>query len=88
MTVPDKWVWPTRRPTDLTVGPIDLVGGLHDLFKNFQKIPWVTYPERLQDLACKTRHQWILMKQIDGYGKCCNQPDLGLQVVTDQESGN
>jgi hypothetical protein len=25
--VPDKWVRPIRRPTDLTVGPTDLVGG-------------------------------------------------------------
>jgi hypothetical protein len=39
-------------------------------------------------LACKTRHRWIPTKQIDGYGKCCNQLDLGLLVITDQESGN
>jgi hypothetical protein len=37
--VPDKWVRPTRRPADLSVGPIDLVGGPHDLLKTFQKIP-------------------------------------------------
>jgi hypothetical protein len=34
-----------------------------------------------------TRHQWVSTKQIDRYGKSCNI-DLGLQVVTDQESGN
>jgi hypothetical protein len=34
-SVPDKWVWPTRRPADLTVGPTDLVGGAHDLMKTF-----------------------------------------------------
>jgi hypothetical protein len=34
-TVPDKWVWPTRRPTDLSVGPTDLVGGPHDPLKTF-----------------------------------------------------
>jgi hypothetical protein len=31
MAVPDKWVRPTKRPADLTVGPTDLVGGPHDL---------------------------------------------------------
>jgi hypothetical protein len=46
------------------------------------------YPERLEDLACKTRHWWIPAKQIDGYGKCCNQLDLGLLVIIDKESGN
>jgi hypothetical protein len=33
--VPDKWVWPTRRPADLSVGPTDLVSGPHDLLKTF-----------------------------------------------------
>jgi hypothetical protein len=37
--VPGKWVRPTRRPTDLLVGPTDLVGSPHDLLKTFQKIP-------------------------------------------------
>jgi hypothetical protein len=87
-TVPDKWVHPTRRPADLTVGPTDLIGGPYDLLKTFQKIPRRPYPERPQDLACKTRHQWIPTKQIDEYGKCCNQLDLGLLVITDQESRN
>jgi hypothetical protein len=32
---PDKWVWPTRRPDDLLVGPTNLVGGPHDLLKTF-----------------------------------------------------
>jgi hypothetical protein len=40
--VPDKWVRPTRRPADLSVGPIDLVGGPYDLRKTFQKIPQTT----------------------------------------------
>jgi hypothetical protein len=35
----DKWVRPTRRPADLSVGPTDLVGGPHDLLKTFWKIP-------------------------------------------------
>jgi hypothetical protein len=40
--VPDKWVRPTRRPADLSVDPIDLVGDPHDLLKTFQKIPQTT----------------------------------------------
>jgi hypothetical protein len=40
--VPDKWVRPTRRPADRSVGPTDLVGGPHDLLKTFQKIPPMT----------------------------------------------
>jgi hypothetical protein len=42
MAVPDKWVRPTRRPSDLLVGQIDVVGGPHDLLKTFQKIPQTT----------------------------------------------
>jgi hypothetical protein len=41
-TVPDKWVRPTRRPVDLSVGLTDLVGIPHDLLKTFQKIPQTT----------------------------------------------
>jgi hypothetical protein len=41
-TVPDKWVWPTRRSADLSVGSTDLVGGPHDFLKAFQKIPQTT----------------------------------------------
>jgi hypothetical protein len=40
--IPDKWVWPTRRPADLSVGPTDLVGSPHDLLKTFQKVPQTT----------------------------------------------
>jgi hypothetical protein len=40
--VPDKWVRPTRRLADLSVGPTDLVGIPHDLLKTFQKIPQKT----------------------------------------------
>jgi hypothetical protein len=35
MTVSDKWVRPTRRPTDLTVDPTYLICGPHDLLKTF-----------------------------------------------------
>jgi hypothetical protein len=42
MVVPDKWVRPTRRPVDLSVGPTNLVGIPHDLLKTFQKIPLTT----------------------------------------------
>jgi hypothetical protein len=40
--VPNKWVRPTRRPADLSVGPTDLVGGPHNLLKTFQKISQTT----------------------------------------------
>jgi hypothetical protein len=40
--VPDKWVRPTRRLTDLPVGPTDQVCGPHDLLKTFEKIPQTT----------------------------------------------
>jgi hypothetical protein len=40
--IPDKWVWPTRRPADLLVGPTDLIGSPYDLLKTFQKIPQTT----------------------------------------------
>jgi hypothetical protein len=33
--VPDKWVCPTKRLADLSVGPTDLVGSPHDLLKTF-----------------------------------------------------
>jgi hypothetical protein len=46
-SVPDKWVRPTRRPADLTVGPIDLVGGPHNLLKTFQKILQTTLSDRV-----------------------------------------
>jgi hypothetical protein len=38
----DKWVRPTIRPADLSVGPTYLVGIPHDLHKTFQKIPQMT----------------------------------------------
>jgi hypothetical protein len=59
---------PNRPSWRYTQPPEDLLGD--------SKRP---YPKRLRDLACKTR-QWIPTKQIDGYGKCCNQLDLGLLV--------
>jgi hypothetical protein len=40
--VPDKWVRPTRRPADQSVGSTNLVGGPYDLLKTFQKIPQTT----------------------------------------------
>jgi hypothetical protein len=39
-TVPNKWVRPTRRPADLSVGPTDLVGSPHDLHVRHW-YPWV-----------------------------------------------
>jgi hypothetical protein len=40
--VPHKWVQPTIRPADLSVGPTDLIGGPHDPLNTFQKIPQTT----------------------------------------------
>jgi hypothetical protein len=86
--IPDKWVRPTRRPVDLSVGPIDLVGSPHDLLKTFQKIPRWPNPLRPQDLAYKTKTSVnFAQSRSTGYGKMCNV-DLGLLVVTDQELGN
>jgi hypothetical protein len=70
------------------VGPTDLVSYLHDLLETFQKIP-------LDELIwhdLKTRRTEQDLVDYDqsistGYGKMCNV-DLGLLVVTDQESGN
>jgi hypothetical protein len=67
---------PDSRPNKLSWSP---TRPPEDLLEDSRR----PYPERLQGLVCKIRHQWILTKQIDGYGKCCNQLDLGLLVVTD-----
>jgi hypothetical protein len=40
--IPDKWFRPTKRPVDLSVGPIDLVGGPHNILKTFPKLPQTT----------------------------------------------
>jgi hypothetical protein len=88
MAVPDKWVWPTRRPADLLVGPTDLVRGPHDLLKTFQKIPQTTLFITTSRLGAqdKTSVDFTQSRSM-GYGKMCNV-DLGLLVVIDQESGN
>jgi hypothetical protein len=86
--VPDKWVRPTRRPADLSVGPTDLVGSPHDLLKDLPE----DSPDDLILHNLKTRRTRQDLANYDqsrsmGYGKMCNV-DLGLLVVTDQESGN
>jgi hypothetical protein len=88
MAVPDKWVRPTRRPADPSVGPTDLFGGPHDLQKTFQKIPQTTSSIKTLRLGVqdKTSVDYNQSKST-GYGKMCNV-DLSLLVVTDQESGN
>jgi hypothetical protein len=60
--VPDKWVRPTRRPADLSMGPTDLVGGPHDLLKTFQKIPQTTY---LKTWRTRQDSGGLRPKQID-----------------------
>jgi hypothetical protein len=63
--VPDKWVRPTRRSADLSVGPTDLVGSPHDLLKTFQKISQTTSFGMTSRLAYKTRPRGLRPKQID-----------------------
>jgi hypothetical protein len=90
MTVPDKWVRPTRRLADLSMVPTNLVGSPHDLLKTFQKIP----PDDLIQHNLKTWRTRQDKTSVDlaqsrstGYDKMCNV-DLGLLVLTDQKSGN
>jgi hypothetical protein len=86
--IPDKWVRPTRRPADLSVGPTDLVGSPHDLLKAFQKIPQTTSFGMTSRLGVQDKTSMdFAQSRSTGYGKMCNV-DLGLLVVTDQESGN
>jgi hypothetical protein len=86
--VPDNWVWPTRRPVDLLVDPTDLVGGPHDLLKTFQEIPLTTSFSTASRLGVQDKTSMDYdQSRSTGYGKMCNV-DLGLLVVTDQESGN
>jgi hypothetical protein len=58
--VSDKWVRPTRRPADLSVGPTDLVASLHDLLKTFQKIP-------LDDLIHHGHKTWRTRQDLSGF---------------------
>jgi hypothetical protein len=81
--IPDKWVRPTRRPADLSVGPTDLVGCLHNLQKTFQKIPLDDLIRH--DLKTRCTEQDLVdydQSRSTGYGKMCNI-DLDLLVVTD-----
>jgi hypothetical protein len=59
-TVPDKWVRPTRRLMDLSVGPTDLIGGPHDLLKTFQKIPQ-------NDLIQHDLKTWRTKQDLSGF---------------------
>jgi hypothetical protein len=62
VVVPDKWVRPTRRLADLSVGPTDLVGGPHDLLKTFQKIPHTTKFTTTSRLGARNKTSWITTK--------------------------
>jgi hypothetical protein len=86
--VPDKWVRPTRRPVDLSVGPTDLLGDPDDLLKTFQKIPQTTSFATTSKLGAQDKISVDYdQSKSTGYGKMCNV-DLGLLVIIDQESGN
>jgi hypothetical protein len=70
------------------VGPTDLVGSPHDLLKTFQKIPQTTLFITTSRLGVQDKTSVDLAQsRSTGYGKMCNV-DLGLLVITDQESGN
>jgi hypothetical protein len=84
--VPGTWVWPIRRPADLSVGPTNLVGGPHDLLKTSQKIPQTTLSRREDSLACKTR-QSRRIKAARISLPYCNWLEIGFPVVTDLDSG-
>jgi hypothetical protein len=60
MAVPDKWVRPTRRPADVSVGPINLVGDPHDLLKTFLEDP----PDDLIQHDLKT---WRTRQDLGGF---------------------
>jgi hypothetical protein len=87
-TVPDKWVRPTRRPDHRFVGPTDLVGDPHDLLKTSQKIPQTTSFRTTSRLGVQDKTLVDFdQSRLTGYGKSCNQLDLGFPVVTDLDSG-
>jgi hypothetical protein len=97
MAIPDKWVQPTRRPADLSVGPTDLVDGPHDLLKTYLSVGPTDLVGGPTDLIHHDLKTWrtrqdktsvdFAQSRSTGYGKMCNV-DLGLLVVTDQEYGN
>jgi hypothetical protein len=86
--VPDKWVRPTRRLADLSVGPTDLDVNPHDLLKTFQKNSQMTQSITTSRLGVQDKTLVdFAQSRSTGYGKMCNV-DLGLPVITDEESGN
>jgi hypothetical protein len=85
---PGKWVWPTRRLANISVGPTNLVGSPHDLLKTFQKIPQTTSSTTTSRLGVQDKTSVdFAQSRSTRYGKMCNT-DLGLLVITNQESGN
>jgi hypothetical protein len=65
--VHDKWVRPTRRLVNLSVGPTDLVRGPHDLLKTFQKIlPDDMIQHDLKTWRTRQDLGGFRLKQIDG----------------------
>jgi hypothetical protein len=89
MAIPDKWIRPNRRPADLSVGLTNIVGGPHDLLQTLQKILQTTLFKTTSGLGVqdKTLVDFDQSRSMDN-GNHCNQLDLGLLIVTDQESGN
>jgi hypothetical protein len=84
--VPDKWVRPTRRPVDLTMGPQPSrwpTRPLEDLPEDSQ----TTLSRTTSRLGVQGKMTVDSDKQTSVCGNSCKKLDLGLLVVTDQESG-
>jgi hypothetical protein len=73
--VPDKWVRPTRKLDDLTVGPTDLVGGPHDLLKTY-KLPQMTLSITTSRLGVQDK----ISVDSDQADRRILQLDLGLAI--------
>jgi hypothetical protein len=87
MAVPDKYVRPTRRLADLSSGP-------NRSSWRSTRTPEDLPEDSIDDLVQHDLKTWRTRQDIGGfrlsrstgYGKRCNQLDLGLLVVIDQES--
>jgi hypothetical protein len=86
--VPDKWVRPIRRPADLSSGP-NQPSWQHTqpLEDHFRRLTDDLNQDNLKTWRTRQNLNGFRLSRSTGCGKSCNV-DLGLQVVTDQESRN
>jgi hypothetical protein len=64
--VPNKWVWPTRRPADLSVGPSDLIGSPHDLLPEDSPDDLIRYDLKTWRTRQRQDLGGLRLTQIDG----------------------